>query len=79
MGLGLVSFLSASYSLYLFTRSQHGEMMGGVGGFEGFYLSEYLLLLLHWLPLNFIFIKRDLFVLYLSSLLRIRECDVLGA
>nr|YP_010138747.1 NADH dehydrogenase subunit 4 [Spirobolus bungii]QQJ94255.1 NADH dehydrogenase subunit 4 [Spirobolus bungii] len=63
VGLGLVSFLSASYSLYLFTSSQHGEMMGGVGGFEGFYLSEYLLLLLHWLPLNFIFIKSDLFVL----------------
>nr|YP_010937980.1 NADH dehydrogenase subunit 4 [Spirobolus grahami]WKY95841.1 NADH dehydrogenase subunit 4 [Spirobolus grahami] len=63
VGLGLVSFLSASYSLYLFTSSQHGETMGGVGGFEGFYLSEYLLLLLHWIPLNFIFIKSDLFVL----------------
>nr|YP_010893066.1 NADH dehydrogenase subunit 4 [Spirobolus walkeri]WJR82397.1 NADH dehydrogenase subunit 4 [Spirobolus walkeri] len=63
VGLGLVSFLSASYSLYLFTSSQHGETMGGVGGFEGFYSSEYLLLLLHWIPLNFIFIKSDLFVL----------------
>nr|NP_542478.1 NADH dehydrogenase subunit 4 [Narceus annularus]AAL18212.1 NADH dehydrogenase subunit 4 [Narceus annularus] len=63
VGLGLVSFFSASYSLYLFTSSQHGETMGGVGGFEGFYLSEYLLLLLHWIPLNFVFIKSDLFVL----------------
>nr|YP_008757776.1 NADH dehydrogenase subunit 4 [Leptidea morsei]AFP58817.1 NADH dehydrogenase subunit 4 [Leptidea morsei] len=55
----MISFLSAGYSLYLYSYSQHGEYNLGL---YSFYLScsrEYLLLLLHWLPLNILIMKID--------------------
>uniref|UniRef100_A0A1P8NMP1 NADH-ubiquinone oxidoreductase chain 4 n=1 Tax=Podagrica fuscicornis TaxID=1425595 RepID=A0A1P8NMP1_9CUCU len=60
--LSFLSFLSAAYSLFLYSYSQHGAF--SVGGF--FYSNgetrEYLLLLLHWLPLNMLFLKMELFM-----------------
>nr|APX40390.1 NADH dehydrogenase subunit 4 [Cryptocephalus schaefferi] len=55
----LVSFLSASYSLYLYAFSQHGSFSSGVYCFSSSYIREYLLLLLHWVPLNLLVLKSD--------------------
>nr|WCL18766.1 NADH dehydrogenase subunit 4 [Raymondia sp. A GC-2023a] len=63
-----VSFFSASYSLYLYSYSQHGKMFSGIYSFSMGEIREYLLLLLHWFPLNFLILKSDLFLLYLNSL-----------
>nr|YP_010852777.1 NADH dehydrogenase subunit 4 [Delias berinda]WGL40144.1 NADH dehydrogenase subunit 4 [Delias berinda] len=55
----LISFFSAGYSLYLFSYSQHGEYNTGLYSFYTGVSREYLLLFLHWMPLNFIFLKFD--------------------
>nr|ALO64708.1 NADH dehydrogenase subunit 4 [Sphecodes ephippius] len=56
----LFCMLSFIYSLYLFCYIQHGHM--------NFYLKicgskmiDYLVLILHWIPLNFMFLKLDFF------------------
>nr|UPX88624.1 NADH dehydrogenase subunit 4 [Ptychoptera scutellaris] len=58
-GLGLVSFFSAAYTLYLYSYSQHGEIYSGLYSFSGGYTREYLLLILHWLPLNLLILKSE--------------------
>nr|AYR05372.1 NADH dehydrogenase subunit 4 [Coleoptera sp. ACP-2013] len=58
----LVSFFSASYSLYLYSYSQHGKLYQGSYSFSLGFVREYLLLFLHWVPLNFLFLKSDLFI-----------------
>nr|YP_009347409.1 NADH dehydrogenase subunit 4 [Aporia martineti]APU93517.1 NADH dehydrogenase subunit 4 [Aporia martineti] len=55
----LISFFSAGYSLYLFSYSQHGKYNMGLYSFYTGVSREYLLLFLHWLPLNIIFLKFD--------------------
>lgn len=61
--LGLISFFSAAYTLYLYRSSQHGKVYFGSFSFYSGGIREYLLLLLHWLPLNFLVFKGD-FVLF---------------
>nr|AML25609.1 NADH dehydrogenase subunit 4 [Staphylinidae sp. BMNH 1274668] len=56
-----MSFMSASYSLYLYSYSQHGVFMSGNYSFSMGYIREYMLLFLHWLPLNMFIMKSDLF------------------
>nr|AMW67990.1 NADH dehydrogenase subunit 4 [Stenosialis australiensis] len=63
--LSLVSFFSAAYSLYLYSYSQHGKMYSGMYSTSNGYLREFLLLMLHWLPLNMLIIKSELFMLWL--------------
>nr|YP_010183917.1 NADH dehydrogenase subunit 4 [Lispe assimilis]QVG62681.1 NADH dehydrogenase subunit 4 [Lispe assimilis] len=60
----LISFFSAAYSLYLFSFNQHGEFSGGMMSCSMGELREYLLLLLHWLPLNVLVLKVDTFILW---------------
>nr|BCO38790.1 NADH dehydrogenase subunit 4 [Vargula hilgendorfii] len=48
-------YFSACYSLYVFSFTQHGEYKEG-SGVSGGYCSEYLLMALHWVPLNIMFI-----------------------
>nr|YP_009092097.1 NADH dehydrogenase subunit 4 [Aporia potanini intercostata]AGG35781.1 NADH dehydrogenase subunit 4 [Aporia potanini intercostata] len=55
----LISFFSAGYSLYLFSYSQHGDYNMSLYSFYVGVSREYLLLFLHWLPLNIIFLKFD--------------------
>nr|APX40780.1 NADH dehydrogenase subunit 4 [Cryptocephalus lividimanus] len=55
----LLSFFSAAYSLYLYAFSQHGFVGSGSYSFSSGYLREYLLLLLHWVPLNVLIMKAD--------------------
>nr|APX40169.1 NADH dehydrogenase subunit 4 [Cryptocephalus moraei] len=54
-----MSFFSASYSLYLYAFSQHGFVGSGSYSLSAGYIREYLLMLLHWVPLNFLIFKAD--------------------
>nr|YP_010586038.1 NADH dehydrogenase subunit 4 [Apatidelia acuminata]UZZ43774.1 NADH dehydrogenase subunit 4 [Apatidelia acuminata] len=57
--IGLVSFFSAGYSLYLFCFVQQGVPVVNLNNYFMNESREYLLLLLHWLPLNMLFLKFD--------------------
>nr|YP_009995254.1 NADH dehydrogenase subunit 4 [Ochthebius puncticollis]QNP09644.1 NADH dehydrogenase subunit 4 [Ochthebius puncticollis] len=65
MSLCLILFLSAAYSLYLYSYTQHGKFYLGLYSFSNAYLREYLLLFLHWFPLNFIILKSEYFILWI--------------
>nr|YP_010586246.1 NADH dehydrogenase subunit 4 [Himalopsyche malenanda]UZZ44008.1 NADH dehydrogenase subunit 4 [Himalopsyche malenanda] len=60
----LISFFSAAYTLYLFSFSQHGNYSGGMMSCSSGSLREYLLLFLHWLPLNLFILKIDLLLVW---------------
>lgn len=76
--LAFTSFFRAVYSLYLYSYSQHGIIYSGLYSFFNGNLREFLLLILHWLPLNLLILKRELFFIwvYLNSLLKILICGV---
>nr|APX39961.1 NADH dehydrogenase subunit 4 [Chilotomina oberthuri] len=57
--LSFVSFFSAAYSLYLYSFTQHGICSSGLFSFVTGNMREYLLLFLHWLPLNLMILKGD--------------------
>lgn len=59
----LISFFRAAYSLYLYSYSQHGKFNIGNYSFSFALNREYLILFLHWFPVNFLILKRDLIVL----------------
>nr|WRO45085.1 NADH dehydrogenase subunit 4 [Stenothemus sp. 1 XYG-2024a] len=58
----LVSFFSASYSLYLYSFSQHGKSSNMIFYFYSGYIREYLTLMLHWVPLNLLIFVSDMMV-----------------
>nr|ATN41211.1 NADH dehydrogenase subunit 4 [Diptera sp. 77 LC-2017] len=58
----ILSFFSACYSLYLFSFSQHGKYYFGSFSFFSGNVREYLILFLHWFPLNFLFLKSELMI-----------------
>nr|AND96362.1 NADH deshydrogenase subunit 4 [Bubas bubalus] len=60
-----ISFFSAAYSLYLYAYTQHGKLYSGLYSFSGGLVREYLLLMLHWLPLNFMILKSEFFFLWI--------------
>nr|QCX31982.1 NADH dehydrogenase subunit 4 [Amphimallon solstitiale] len=62
--LSLMSFFSAAYSLYLYSYSQHGKMSSSLYSFSSGYVREYLLLVLHWFPLNLLVLKSEYFVVW---------------
>lgn len=61
----LVSFFRAAYSLYLYSFSQHGKFNNGNYSFSFALNREYLVLILHWLPVNLLFLKSELIVFFL--------------
>nr|ATN40445.1 NADH dehydrogenase subunit 4 [Xizicus howardi] len=61
----LISFFSAAYTLYLYSYSQHGMIYSGVYSCSMGYSREYLLLALHWFPLNILILKGELCILWL--------------
>nr|WVD73143.1 NADH dehydrogenase subunit 4 [Monolepta bicavipennis] len=60
--LSLMSFFSAVYSLFLYSYSQHGNFYSGIYSFFSIQMREYLLLFLHWFPLNIMFLKMEFIV-----------------
>nr|QPT74093.1 NADH dehydrogenase subunit 4 [Pharnaciini sp. NS-2020] len=58
-----MSFLSAAYTLFMYSYSQHGMICSSSFSFSVGYLREYLLLFLHWFPLNLIiFMSNIIFI-----------------
>nr|QTZ20282.1 NADH dehydrogenase subunit 4 [Spodoptera frugiperda] len=55
----LISFFSAGYSLYLYSFIQHGNYYSGIYSYYTGVSREYLMLMLHWLPLNILVLKID--------------------
>nr|YP_010932192.1 NADH dehydrogenase subunit 4 [Euhampsonia splendida]WKR35965.1 NADH dehydrogenase subunit 4 [Euhampsonia splendida] len=55
----LISFFSAGYSLYLYSFTQHGKYNYGIYSYYTGVSREYLMLILHWLPLNVLILKVD--------------------
>nr|YP_009350346.1 NADH dehydrogenase subunit 4 [Hypotermes makhamensis]AQP26844.1 NADH dehydrogenase subunit 4 [Hypotermes makhamensis] len=58
----LLSFFSAAYTLYLYSYSQHGLVYSGLYTCSLGYVREFLLLFLHWFPLNIIVLSVDVAV-----------------
>nr|YP_009971846.1 NADH dehydrogenase subunit 4 [Olenecamptus bilobus]QNH68733.1 NADH dehydrogenase subunit 4 [Olenecamptus bilobus] len=63
--LALISFFSAAYSLFLYAYSQHGVFYLSSFSMNLNYLREYLLLFLHWFPLNILILKSEFFSLWI--------------
>nr|AQP29547.1 NADH dehydrogenase subunit 4 [Angularitermes nasutissimus] len=59
-----LSFFSAAYTLYLYSYSQHGFVYSGTYSCSLGYIREFLLLFLHWFPLNLIILKADVAVFW---------------
>nr|WMY24009.1 NADH dehydrogenase subunit 4 [Psammotermes sp.] len=55
----LLSFFSAAYTLYMYSYSQHGSYYSGLYSCSLGYVREYLLLFLHWFPLNLVILSVD--------------------
>nr|YP_010865989.1 NADH dehydrogenase subunit 4 [Panorpa fulvastra]WGT92274.1 NADH dehydrogenase subunit 4 [Panorpa fulvastra] len=65
ISLMLLSFFSAAYTLYLFSYSQHGKFYSGLYSCSMGYSREYLVLFLHWFPLNLLILKSESCMLWL--------------
>nr|QBF44176.1 NADH dehydrogenase subunit 4 [Thaumalea sp. ZK-2019] len=65
IAISLLSFFSAAYTLYLYAYSQHGKLFSGGLACSGGSSREYLLLMLHWLPLNLLILKSEPGMLWL--------------
>nr|WHL46560.1 NADH dehydrogenase subunit 4 [Euhampsonia serratifera] len=61
----LISFFSAGYSLYLYSFTQHGKFNFGVYSYYTGVSREYLMLILHWLPLNMLILKVDYMMIWI--------------
>nr|WMV00461.1 NADH dehydrogenase subunit 4 [Rhodopsalta microdora] len=53
----LSSFLSACYSLYMFSFTQHGMFFSSLFSFNSGNVREFFLIMMHWIPLNLIILK----------------------
>lgn len=58
-----ISFFRAAYSLYLYSFSQHGKFNLRNYSFSFALNREYLILFLHWFPINLLILKSDLIVI----------------
>nr|YP_010688310.1 NADH dehydrogenase subunit 4 [Layahima yangi]WBR65725.1 NADH dehydrogenase subunit 4 [Layahima yangi] len=63
--ISLLSFFGAAYSLYLYSYSQHGELYSGLYSCFNGSLREFILLMLHWIPLNLLILSGDYCMLWL--------------
>nr|AMH85612.1 NADH dehydrogenase subunit 4 [Pseudogriphoneura sp. ACMJ-2016] len=63
--LSFLSFFSAAYTLYLYAYSQHGMIFSGIYSCGNGKIREYILLFLHWFPLNLLIMKSDMCLLWL--------------
>nr|AVN67462.1 NADH dehydrogenase subunit 4 [Gyna capucina] len=61
----LLSFFSAAYTLYMFSYSQHGQIYSGIFSCSLGSTREFILLFLHWLPLNLLILSGDNLALWL--------------
>lgn len=59
----IIIFIRAFYRLYLFMYRQHGKFNFSIFRVIGGQVREFLSLILHWLPLNIMFIHMDLMLI----------------
>nr|YP_003734723.1 NADH dehydrogenase subunit 4 [Opisthopatus cinctipes]ADE05872.1 NADH dehydrogenase subunit 4 [Opisthopatus cinctipes] len=57
--ISLVSFLSAIYSLYMYSFINHGKI-AELSKFFNVYEREYMIMFLHWIPLNLLILKPEM-------------------
>nr|YP_009564006.1 NADH dehydrogenase subunit 4 [Gebiacantha plantae]QAX91356.1 NADH dehydrogenase subunit 4 [Gebiacantha plantae] len=62
VGISLLSFFSAAYTLYMYSLSQHGVFYNSIYSVCSGKVREYLVLLLHWLPLNILILKGSMLI-----------------
>nr|YP_009749698.1 NADH dehydrogenase subunit 4 [Sinolapotamon patellifer]QII91832.1 NADH dehydrogenase subunit 4 [Sinolapotamon patellifer] len=60
IGIMLVSFFSAVYTLYMYSLSQHGLFYNSLYSCCSGKVREYMLLVLHWMPLNILILNMKL-------------------
>nr|QOW08830.1 NADH dehydrogenase subunit 4 [Carpilius convexus] len=60
LSLSLLSFFSAAYTLYMYSLSQHGSFYNCLYSCCSGKVQEYLVLFLHWLPLNILILNTNL-------------------
>nr|YP_010385154.1 NADH dehydrogenase subunit 4 [Tritodynamia horvathi]UPM51608.1 NADH dehydrogenase subunit 4 [Tritodynamia horvathi] len=60
LGLMFLSFFSAAYTLYMYSLSQHGVFVNSLYSCSSGKVREYLLLFLHWFPLNLLILNLSL-------------------
>nr|YP_009441846.1 NADH dehydrogenase subunit 4 [Ips sexdentatus]AOY39599.1 NADH dehydrogenase subunit 4 [Ips sexdentatus] len=60
----MLVFFSAVYSLFLFSFTQHGALSSSMFSMYQISLREFLLVFLHWVPLNIMFLKSEAFSLW---------------
>nr|AFU50144.1 NADH dehydrogenase subunit 4 [Arescus labiatus] len=58
-----ISFFSVVYSIFMYAFIQHGQCGSMIYSLYNGLCIEYLLMLLHWFPLNFMFLMMDYFIL----------------
>nr|QLY90287.1 NADH dehydrogenase subunit 4 [Caenis robusta]UJG45444.1 NADH dehydrogenase subunit 4 [Caenis robusta] len=64
LGLSFISFFSAAYTLFMYSYTQHGKLYYlGYSSYGG-QVREYLVLMLHWFPLNILIVKSDPILLW---------------
>uniref|UniRef100_UPI0030DDF743 NADH dehydrogenase subunit 4 n=1 Tax=Neohirasea hongkongensis TaxID=1461108 RepID=UPI0030DDF743 len=56
-----MAFFSAAYTLYMYSYSQHGKLFSGSFSFCNGYMREYMLLFLHWFPLNLLILMSSIY------------------
>jgi len=59
-GIALLSFFRAAYTLYIYSLSQHGLFHSSLYSCCSGKVREYLVLSIHWIPLNVLILKRSL-------------------
>nr|YP_010381756.1 NADH dehydrogenase subunit 4 [Entemnotrochus adansonianus]UDL72141.1 NADH dehydrogenase subunit 4 [Entemnotrochus adansonianus] len=62
--LGMMSFLSAVYSLFLYTAVQHGGSPKYIYPFSNIKSSVFTLMILHWVPINLFILKLDVICMW---------------
>jgi len=60
--IALLSFFRAAYTLYIYSLSQHGKYYSSLFSCCSGKVREYLILILHWLPLNVLILNGCLLV-----------------
>nr|YP_010736642.1 NADH dehydrogenase subunit 4 [Bannacoris arboreus]WEM32385.1 NADH dehydrogenase subunit 4 [Bannacoris arboreus] len=63
--LSFSSFLSCCYSIYLFSVIHHGEMFKGSTPLSNLFIREYLLVFMHWIPLNLLILSFSCYSMFI--------------
>nr|UUG47415.1 NADH dehydrogenase subunit 4 [Ips subelongatus] len=61
----IMVFFSAVYSLFLFSFTQHGSLSSSMFSMYQISIREFFLVILHWLPLNMMFLKSESFSMWI--------------